>query len=154
MSDVCAGLLGFKHTSFPPTMMVCTFCGLNLEQLRAINTASCEASPFARAGTPGSAISPFVIPDSPKTPIKKAEDRFASFQKNRTEIEQTRREGFQSKKDKTHPKGKFEVGARKETKVSDNRVVDIYVGSDGASASSYKVQGASTFLCEFNVLTV
>jgi hypothetical protein len=152
MSDACAGLLGFKHTSFPPTIMVCTFCGLNLEQLRVTNPAPREASPFA--GTPGSAISPFVIPDSPKTPIKKAEDRFASFQKNRNEIEQTRREGFQSKKDKTHPKGKFEVGARKETKVSDNRVVDIYVGSDGASASSYKVQGVSTFLSELNVLTV
>ena len=44
-------------------------------------------------------------------------------------MEKARSDGFISKKDRLKPKGKFEVGSKKEVKVSDGRTADIFVGN-------------------------
>jgi len=67
--------------------------------------------------------------------------RWDPFQGDRKEIEQTRAEGFSSKKDKLRPKGKFEIGNRREPKVLDNCTADIWVGIDNTNANLFKLRG-------------
>ena len=64
--------------------------------------------------------------DTPNNPVplattttyaQKQLDRFATFRANRKEVEKARSDGFISKKDQLKPKGKFEVGSKKEVKV-------------------------------------
>ena len=75
------------------------------------------------------------------TYAQKQPDRFATFKANRKEVEKARSAGFISKKDRLKPKGKFEVGSKKEVKVSDGRTVDIFVGNKGQHAREFVLKG-------------
>jgi hypothetical protein len=66
--------------------------------------------------------------------------RWDPYQANRKEIEQTRAEGFISKKAKLRPKGNFEIGNCREPTVSDNRTADIWVGIDNTNANLCKLR--------------
>ena len=56
-------------------------------------------------------------------------NRFALFESNWKEVDKIRLDEFISKKDWLKTKGKFDIGAKKEVKVSDNWIVDIFVGN-------------------------
>ncbi|KAF8537113.1 hypothetical protein BDD12DRAFT_888493 [Trichophaea hybrida] len=158
--SLCIAAPGFSHDSLPDTMISCPLCGKNLrfplpastEELASSSKATISLSTPSQT-TPATR---HIIIDSntEHSPTRTGSalkyhqaqgseiDRFTSFQANRNNITKTRAEGFISKKEQLVPKGKFEVGSRKEMKVSDNRTADIWVGYDGAGASTFKLRGS------------
>lgn len=65
----------------------------------------------------------------------KQKNKFATFESNRKEIDKKRSDGFIGKKNRLKTKGKFEVGGKKEIKVSDNRTADTFVVDKGELTS-------------------
>jgi hypothetical protein len=59
-------------------------------------------------------------------------------------VDTTRADGFVIRKDKLKAKGKFEVGAKKDIKVSDDRTADIFVGTKGQQAGKFALQVTSS----------
>ncbi|KAF8533716.1 hypothetical protein BDD12DRAFT_809955 [Trichophaea hybrida] len=169
--SLCIAAPGFSHDSLPDTIISCLLCGKNLrfplpastEELASSSKATISLSTPSQT-TPATRYI-IINSDTEHSPACTGSalkyhqaqgseiDRFTSFQANRNNITKTRAEGFISKKEQLVPKGKFEVGSRKEMKVSDNRTADIWVGYDGAGASTFKLRGItlkpSPILCIF-----
>jgi hypothetical protein len=76
------------------------------------------------------------IPNDTVPTNRQTREPFSSkaFLRNKTIVEDSRREGFVRK-------GRYEVGAKKNIPVWDNRAVDIHVGPIRGMASEYKFLG-------------
>ena len=99
-----------------------------------------EIEGYSRIPAQGHPISPSK-PYTLQSNKQNRSNRFASFESNRKEVDKTRSDGFISKKDRLKTKGKFDVGAKKEVKVSDNRTADIFVGNKGQPAGNFSLKG-------------
>jgi hypothetical protein len=156
--SLCIAAPGFSHDSLSDTMISCPLCGKNLcfplpasaEELASslkatisLSTPS-QTAPAIRYIIMNSDIEYSHAHTGSALKYHQAQgseiDRFTFFQANRNNITKTKAEGFISKKEQLIPKGKFEVESRKEMKVSDNCIADIWVGYDGAGASVFKLQ--------------
>ena len=99
-----------------------------------------EIESYTRTSAPGHPISPSK-PSTLQSGKENQNNRFTSFESNRKEVDKTRSDGFISKKDRLKTKGKFDIGAQKEVKVSDNRTVDIVVGNKRQPAGNFALIG-------------
>ena len=87
-----------------------------------------EIESYTRISAPGHPISPsksFTLQSGKQN----QNNRFALFESNRKEVDKMRSDGFISKTDRLKTKGKFDIGAKEEVKVLDNRTVDVFVGN-------------------------
>jgi uncharacterized Zn finger protein (UPF0148 family) len=163
-SSSCTKVPGVVHTSLPALMVLCPYCGVPLSSLsqpsksepkpEATSTASSSSSfPSTSLNTTAKnkGKAPVLILDSDTETIpndtvptnRQTRKPFSSkaFLRNKTIVEDSRREGFVRKEEKKRPKGRYEVGAKKNIPVSDNRTVDIHVGPIRGMASEYECLG-------------
>jgi len=167
----CVAVPEFNHNAVPVTQSTCPYCGIHLSHVQqsassskvigniAAYTASAayvlprQPSPVHYVvidsendltEAPSAAIRPAPTSIAQISALQKEKNRFPNFDKNRKAVDTTRADGFVSQKDKLKAKGKFEVGAKKDIKVSDNRTVDIFIGIKGQQAGKFALQGTSS----------
>jgi hypothetical protein len=167
----CVAVPEFNHNAVPVTQPTCPYCGMHLRHvpqsagsskvignITAYTASSTYVSPrqpspvhyividsendFTEASS--AAMRPAPTSTAQISALQKEKNRFSTFDRNRKAVDITRADGFVSQKDKLKAKGKFEVGAKKDIKVSDNRTADIFVGTKGQQAGKFALQGTSS----------
>jgi hypothetical protein len=167
MSSSLCTVPGVVHTSLPALMVLCPYCGVHLSSLSQPSksepkpVATTTASSSSSSSFPSTSLNNTTARNKGKTPVlildsdtdtipndtvptnRQTRKPISSkaFLRNKTIVEDSRREGFVRKEEKKRPKGRYEVGAKKNIPVSDNRAVDIHVGPIRGMASEYEFLG-------------
>jgi hypothetical protein len=167
----CVAVPEFNHNAVPVTQPTCPYCGMHLRHVqqsagssKVIGNITAYTAFFTYVSARQPSPVHYVVIDSETdfteatsaamraaptstaqiSTLQKEKNRCSTFDKNRKAVDITRADGFVSRKNKLKAKGKFEVVAKNDINVSDNRTTDIFVGTKGQQAGKFALQGTSS----------